>query len=174
MYPLEHPLITPRLRIEPVTARLAWAARKGGAMFADELGAEAPAEWCASGLALVARSAQWGSPMPPTRAVAVHLDEGCVIGDVRFEPVFGARREVEIGYSIMRSRRRQGYAVEAAGVVVDWLFAEGGAETIIAGCNKKNVSSVATLRRLGFWLDSTPGADFWWVLTRELRSSARA
>lgn len=174
MYPLEHPLITPRLRIEPVTARLAWAARKGRAMLADELGADTPDEWCASGLALVARAAQWGSPMPPTRAVAVHLDEGCVIGDVRFEPVFGAQREVEIGYSIMRSRRRQGYAVEAAGAVVDWLFADGGAERVIAGCNKKNRASVATLRRLGFWLDSTPRDDFWWALTRELRSSARA
>ena len=31
MYPLEHPLITPRLRLEPVTARLAWAARNPSA-----------------------------------------------------------------------------------------------------------------------------------------------
>jgi hypothetical protein len=156
-----------------VAPRLAWAARKGEAMFADELGAAAPAEWCRSGLALVGRSAQWGPPQAPTRAVAVHHDEGCVIGDVRFEPVFGARGEVEIGYSIARSRRRQGYAVEAAGVLIDWLFAEGGAETIIAGCDYRNRASVKTLRRLGFWLDSTPGSAFWWVLTRELRIEAR-
>lgn len=143
-------------------------------MFADELGADAPAEWCASGLGLVARAARWGDAAPPTRAVAVHLDDGCVIGDLRFDPVFGAKREVEIGYSIVRSRRRQGYAAEAAGCLVDWLFAEGDADAIIAGCHKHNRASVRTLRRLGFWLDSTPGDDFWWVLTRELRSSARA
>jgi [ribosomal protein S5]-alanine N-acetyltransferase len=174
MRALEHPLVTPRLRLEPVTPRLAAAARQGGAMFAEELGAAAPQEWCASGLTLVGRSAQWGSPMPPTRAVAVHHDEGCVIGDVRFEPVFGATREVEIGYSIARSRRRQGYAVEAAGVVIDWLFSEGGAKTIVAGCDARNRASVRTLRRLGFWLDSTPGSAFWWVLTRDLRLSSRA
>ncbi len=174
MIALDHPLITQRLRIEPVTARLAAAARQGGAMFADELGAAAPADWCASGLAMVGRSANWGPPQKPIRAVAVHHDEGCVIGDVRFEPRFGPQGEVEIGYSIAKSRRRQGYAVEAAGALVDWLLSEGGADTLIAGCDHNNVGSVKTLRKLGFWLDSTPGSVFWWVLTRELRLAARA
>ena len=44
MIALEHPLITPRLRLEPVTARLVAAARQGGAMFSEELGAAAPPE----------------------------------------------------------------------------------------------------------------------------------
>ena len=174
MIALDHPLIPPRLRLEPVTARLAAAARQGGAMFADELGAAAPAEWCASGLIMIGRAANWGPPQKPTRAVAVHHDEGCVIGDVRFEPRFGPHGEVEIGYAIAKSRRRQGYAVEAAGALVDWLLSEGGADTIIAGCDHNNVGSVKTLRKLGFWLDSTPGSVFWWVLNRELRLAARA
>ena len=165
MVPLTRPLTTRRLRIEPVTPRLAHAARLGGAAFAQELGADAPADWCASSLALLARTAA------PIRAVAVHNEDGCVVGDVRFEPCEDGR--VEIGYAVAPHRRRQGYAVEAAGAVIDWLFA-AGVETVIAGCDRRNLASINTLRRLGFWLDSTPGGAFWWVLTAELRDGANA
>jgi len=172
---LDHTLFTARLRIEPVTPALAQAARAGQAAFADVLGAEAPAEWCASSLQLLARSIPeaWGKAAP-TRAVAIHRGEGAVVGDVRFEPSLRGAREFEIGYSIARSRRRQGYAVEAAGAVIDWLFEDGGADSILAGCDSRNVASVRALLRLGFWLDSTPGKTFWWVLTPELRTSTRA
>jgi len=172
---LDHPLFTARLRIEPVTPALAQAARAGQAAFVDVLGAEAPAEWCASSLQLLACSIPeaW-SKAAPTRAVAIHRAEGRVVGDVRFEPSLRAAREFEIGYSIARSRRRQGYAVEAAGALIDWLFEDGGAESILAGCDSRNVASVRTLRRLGFWLDSNPARTFWWVLTPDLRTSTGA
>jgi ribosomal-protein-alanine N-acetyltransferase len=173
---LDHPLYTPRLRLEPVTPAVAEAARAGQAAFADMIGADAPADWCVASLGLVARSIShaWGPAPAPIRAIAIHRAEGAVIGDVRFEPSLRAAREFEIGYGVARRRRRQGYAVEAAGAIVDWLFDEGGAETILAGCDSRNVASVRTLRRLGFWLDSNPGSSFWWVLTPELRASTRA
>jgi RimJ/RimL family protein N-acetyltransferase len=174
MFPLDHPILTPRLRLEPVTPAMAEAAREGQAAFADAVGAEAPADWCAASLGLVARSITnaWGPEPSPTRAVAIHRHEGSVIGDVRFEPSLRAAREFEIGYSVARSRRRQGYASEAAGAVIDWLFDEG-AESIVAGCESTNVASVRTLRRLGFWLDSTPGSTFWWLLRADLRKEAK-
>lgn len=170
---LDHPLFTVRLRLEPVTAELAEAARSGGAAFAERIGAEAPADWCASSLALVARSISdaWGPTPAPTRAVAIHLDDEAVVGDVRFEPSLRAPREYEIGYGVARSRRRQGYAVEMTGAVIDWLFDAGGAETVIAGCDSRNLASVRTLRRLGFWLDSTPGQTFWWTISPDLRDA---
>lgn len=176
MRALDRPLLTPRLRLEPVTPALAQAARAGQAAFADVIGAEAPAEWCAANLGLLARSVSTArGPVPaPTRAIAIHREEGALIGDVRFEPSLRAPREFEIGYSVAKARRRQGYAVEAAGAVIDWLFEEAGAETILAGCDARNVASVRTLRRLGFWLDSTPGITFWWVLSPDLRSATRA
>jgi ribosomal-protein-alanine N-acetyltransferase len=175
MTTLDHPLYTPRLRLEPVTPELAEAARAGGDAFAEVIGADAPADWCAASLSLVARSVSdaWGPVPSPTRAIAIHLDEGTVIGDVRFEPSLRAAREYEIGYGVARSRRRQGYAVEAAGAVIDWLFDEGGADTVIAGCDSRNLPSVRTLRRLGFWLDSTPSQTFWWVISQELRREVR-
>lgn len=173
MQALTHPLLTPRLRLEPITHELALAARSGGGAFAAKLGAEAPPDWCAASLALVARAAPraWGQGAP-IRAVAIDRADDVVIGDVRFEPLSQARNEVEIGYGIARSRRRQGYAVEAAGAVIDWLFASGGAEKLIAGCDRRNLASVRTLRKLGFWLDTAPGTAFWWLLTPELHASS--
>lgn len=173
---LDHPLLTPRLRLAPVTAEMAEAARVGAAAFADAVGAETLPEWSAGSLALVARSLSptlGGAPLP-TRAIAIHREEGVIVGDVRFEPSARQPGEVEIGYAVARSRRRQGYAVEAAGAVIDWLFDTAGAETAVAGCDSRNVASVRTLRRLGFWLDRTPGRVFWWLLTPELRSATRA
>ncbi len=171
---LERPLYTARLRLEPVTPALAQAASAGQAAFADSIGAEAPPDWCAASLGLVARSIAhaWGPEPAPTRAIAIDRLEDTVIGDVRFEPTFREVGELEIGYGIARSRRRQGYAVEAAGAVIDWLFDEAGAETLIAGCDTRNVASVRTLRRLGFWLDCNPGTTFWWTLTQQLRAAA--
>ncbi len=172
--PLTHPLLTPRLRIEPVTPALASAARRGQRAFAEAIGAAAPIEWVASSLNQVACSA---GPPAPTRAVAVDRRDDVVVGDVRFE---APRRDqfeladVEIGYSVAASRRRQGVAAEAAGAVIAWLFAEAGAETILAGCDKDNLASIRTLRRLGFWLDSNPGRVFWWVLERDAHLSRRA
>lgn len=107
MRALDRPLFTPRLRLEPVTAELAEAARVGQAAFADRIGADAPAEWCRASLGLVARSIShaWGPAPAPTRAIAIHCDEDAVVGDVRFEPSLCAAREFEIGYGIARSRR---------------------------------------------------------------------
>lgn len=172
--PLTHTLLTPRLRIEPVTPALASAARRGQRAFADAIGAAAPIEWVASSLNQVACSA---GPPAPTRAVAVDRRDGVVVGDVRFEAPLRGQFELadfEIGYSVAASRRRQGYASEAAGAVVDWLFDQAGAEAILAGCNKDNLASIRTLRRLGFWLDSNPGRVFWWVLHRSAHLSRRA
>lgn len=175
MRPLRHPLFTARLRLEPVTPQLAQAARAGGEAFSEILGAQAPADWAAANLGLVAKAAHpaWGQATP-IRAVAIHREEGSIVGDVRFEPSLRAPDEVEMGYSVARDRRQQGYATEMTGAVIDWLFAHGGAETIIAGCDRRNVASVKTLRKLGFWLDTTPGTAFWWVLTPELRLSGEA
>jgi [ribosomal protein S5]-alanine N-acetyltransferase len=173
---LDHPLYTPRLRLEPVTPELAAAASAGPRAFADTIGADAPSEWCHASLGLVARSINhaWGPEPAPTRAIAIHRHEGAVVGDVRFEPSLRAANEYEIGYGIAKSRRNHGYAVEAAGAVIDWLFEDAAAESILAGCDSRNIASVRTLRRLGFWLDSNPGQTFWWVLTPDLRVSPRA
>jgi RimJ/RimL family protein N-acetyltransferase len=175
MRPLTHSLLTPRLEILPITLALAAAAREGGEALEQAVGAQALEDWRGPSLALVARSepvewtGQWAPA--PIRALVVHREHKCIIGDVRFEP---SRREdsPELGYSIAPSRRGQGYATEAAGMVVDWLFDEGGARRIVAGCDRRNVASVHILRSLGFWLDGVERGAFWWFIDPQLRAEA--
>jgi RimJ/RimL family protein N-acetyltransferase len=172
MRPLTYPIWTPRLKLVPVTASLAAAARAGADAFDEALGARAADDWRAASLALVARSSE--AATKPIRAIVVSRLDGAAIGDVRFEPALFDPLEIEIGYGIAGSRRRQGYASEATGAIIDWLFEEGGAARCSAGCDRKNVASVRTLRKLGFWLDTSSGSAFWWTLSPELREAARA
>jgi RimJ/RimL family protein N-acetyltransferase len=161
------PLTTTRLRIEPITAEISKSAEGGAASLSAALGAAAPREWWAANLRLLTARTR-----VPERAIVIHRDLERVIGDLRFEPVRGALRTYELGYSIMPEHRRQGVASEAAGAVLDWLFAEGGAERVIAGCDRRNRASVRTLRKLGFWLDGARGDAFWWTLSPEQRREA--
>jgi RimJ/RimL family protein N-acetyltransferase len=171
---LTAPLITPRLRIEPLTARLGAIAREGPEALAKALDADVPPEWHAGGgLRLLARAWRQEGDVSAERALIVHSVDERVIGDLRFEPVERMRNTLELGYSITSLYRRQGYATEAAGRLLDWAFNEGGVRQVIAGCHRKNRPSVRTLRRLGFWLDGARGEDFWWAITPDLRAEAR-
>lgn len=171
MIAIEHTLHTRRLRLEPMTMSLARAAAAGGTALADALDADIPHEWAPGGLRLLSavRRAGWTAPAP-TRAIVVHKADERVIGDVRFEPAPLMQDTVEIGYGIVPLYRKQGYATEAMGRIIDWLLAEGGVGTVIAGCDMKNRGSVRTLRKLGFLLDGArrPGA-YWWVLAPGMR-----
>ena len=163
------PLLTARLRLEPITPFLARHAQEGPSALGEALDAHVPREWWAGNLRLMSSRLR-----APDRAIVIHRDEDRVIGDLRFEPVQGALRTYELGYAIHADYRRQGIATEAAATVLDWLFGEGEAERVIAGCDRRNRPSVRTLRKLGFWLDSSRGDAFWWALTPDQRRAARS
>ncbi len=161
---------------------MADAASIGPAPLAAYLDADLSPDWLrAGGMRLATRV--YGSP-PPTRAIVIHRADVRVIGDVRFEPYSDrvptrrtpAWREgvVEIGYAIVPDYRRQGYASEAMGRVIDWLIEDPSVQNIIAGCDTRNRASVRTLRKLGFVLDGTGmGRSFWWYLNRAVRDGLR-
>lgn len=174
MRALDRPLFTPRLRLEPITPSL--AVRAGDAVaLADAINADIPMDWARGGMRLLAeaRRAGWGAAAP-TRAIIVHAEDERVIGDIRFEPVPLAPRSIEIGYGVVETYRRQGFAVEASARIIAFLFDEAGAENVIAGCAMSNKASVRTLRKLGFLLDG-PRRDprrregaYWWIMTPEM------
>ncbi|MEJ0023767.1 MAG: hypothetical protein WDN76_10325 [Alphaproteobacteria bacterium] len=74
---LTKPLITPRLRIEPLTARLGAIAREGPEALAKALDADVPPEWHAGGgLRLLARAWRQEGDVSAERALLVHsVDE---------------------------------------------------------------------------------------------------
>lgn len=70
-----------------------------------------------------------------------------VIGDIGFKgkPEHGT---VELGYSVVPARRRQGYAFEAASALVMWAFNHKDVHIIKAECEKDNIPSIRTLEKL--------------------------
>jgi ribosomal-protein-alanine N-acetyltransferase len=138
-------LITPRLRLRPVTVAEAQALHDGrrpaGVAFAP------------------------GYPLPDTRDGAAFLlrhgveefgfylvvrrEDRCVVGEIGFvgPPRDGA---VTIGYAIVPSARRRGYATEAIGALTDWALAQPGVGEVRAQTLPDNEASARALIGAGF------------------------
>jgi len=81
-------------------------------------------------------------------------ETGELIGHVGFHGPPGinslkAPDAVEVGYTIFREHRRQGYATEAVVGLLDWARAEG-IHRFVASVGPGNEPSLAIVRRLGF------------------------
>ncbi|MGE5273814.1 MAG: GNAT family N-acetyltransferase [Verrucomicrobiota bacterium] len=144
-------LETDRLRLHAVTAE------EAGALHAGVL----PEGW----------SYAEGYPLPDTRDgvglflrhgdrdygfhLVVRREDECVIGEIGFvEPPKGG--SVTIGYAIVPSARRQGYATEAIEAVAEWSLAQRDVTCVRAQTLPDNEASIRALRRAGFEEDD-PG-----------------
>jgi RimJ/RimL family protein N-acetyltransferase len=96
----------------------------------------------------------------------VRRDDERVIGEIGFvaPPQEGA---VMIGYAIVPSARRQGYATEAIVALAGWSLAQPGVETVRAQTLPDNEASIRALLRAGFEEDE-PGQK----IRRFVRTSA--
>ncbi len=79
----------------------------------------------------------------------VRRDEAVAVGYANFHAPPDERGMVEIGYTIVPSRRRQGYASEAAAGMWRWA-AENGARILRATISPSNEPSLALIRKEGF------------------------
>ena len=79
----------------------------------------------------------------------VNRDEAVAVGYVNFHAPPDERGMVEIGYTIVPSRRRQGYASEAADGMWGWA-AEHGALILRASISPDNEPSLALIGKAGF------------------------
>ena len=88
-----------------------------------------------------------------------------VIGDIGFKgrPENGA---VEIGYSVIPRRRRQGYASEAASAIVEWAFGHKEVDTIKGECEKDNIPSIRILEKLGMTRREDDGDLLRWSMRK--------
>lgn len=62
---------------------------------------------------------------------------------------YGATGEPEIGFTLFREFRGQGYATEAAAALRDWIFRDTGWDHFIGFAHVDNAPSIAVLRRIG-------------------------
>ena len=77
----------------------------------------------------------------------VEKKDGTKVGDIAHFLVAG---EVEVGYSILPSERRKGYATEAIGIMIDYLFLSKNVIRIQSRTDPDNVASWKALEKNGF------------------------
>ncbi len=73
-----------------------------------------------------------------------------VVGNVGFHGAPDETGRVEIGYGILPSQRRNGYAREAIAGLTDWAYATDEARVCVASVSPRNAASLALVRALGF------------------------
>ncbi len=87
-------------------------------------------------------------PRPDYYLAVIAKDTSTMIGFTRLG--LGGPKAAELGYAIRRDLWGQGYATEAAAVVLDFGFATLGLHRIQAACGPDNAASQRVLAKLGF------------------------
>jgi [ribosomal protein S5]-alanine N-acetyltransferase len=143
-------IVTARLALRPITAEDVSAVLNGQRR--PDWAADFPAEGDQVVAGLLART---GLPAGDARRfghrLVVERDTGTVIGGVGF---FGPPQdgEVEIGYGIVPSRQRRGYATEAVQAMVADVFRSDGVQTVTANVDLDNPASLRVLEKSGLTL----------------------
>jgi len=144
-------IVTARLVLRPVT----------GADVAAVLDGQRHPGWAedfpADGDRVIARVlARNGLPLDEAglrfgHRLVVERESGLVVGGAGF---FGPPQggEVEIGYGIVPSRQRRGYASEAVRAMVADVLGTDGVRAVIANVDLDNVASVRVLEKAGLAL----------------------
>jgi RimJ/RimL family protein N-acetyltransferase len=142
-------LETARLRLHALTADEAEVLGAGGlpAGWAYAPGYPLPDTRDGVGLYLKHRDRAYGFHY------VVRREDDCVIGEIGF--VAPPRRGVvTIGYAIVPSARRQGYATEAIGALASWSLRQPDVDHVRAQTLPDNEASVRALLRAGFEEDA--------------------
>lgn len=103
---------------------------------------------------------------------------GELIGDCGFCVLAEDPRQAEIGFTVARPYQGQGYAAEAIGRLMAYLFAEYNLHRIRAICHEDNHASAKLLARLGlrreahfiehYWFKGAWASEYWYgILRRE-------
>jgi ribosomal-protein-alanine N-acetyltransferase len=116
------------------------------------LGAQLPPEWPQPDLLDVLPSQASASLSDERFGIWVMIDRETngVIGDIGFLGSPADSGSVEVGYSVIPSARRRGYATEAARAIVEWVLDQPDIEIVVASCDIGNDASIRTLERLAF------------------------
>jgi RimJ/RimL family protein N-acetyltransferase len=75
--------------------------------------------------------------------------------------------QVEIGYGIEPTCRRQGYATEAVGALMDWALAFPSCQAVIAHTLETNEASMAVLQNVGFRQIGADNDELLWRIDKK-------
>ena len=83
-------------------------------------------------------------------AIAERGRPDVLIGDCGFHPHGDEPRVADVGFTLDPALQGRGYATEAVGAVVRYLFAVRDKHRVVADCDTRNDASWRLLERLGF------------------------
>lgn len=96
--------------------------------------------------------------------LVVEFPDGTLVGIVGFGwPTWCAEAmgTPDVGWTILQTYQRQGYATEAAAGAIDWFFGAGLAERLVGIHNTTNPRSGAVMQRLGMrWVRQCTHPEF--------------
>lgn len=84
-----------------------------------------------------------------------------LIGDCAFQVLAEEPLHARIGYTFSREFQRQGFATEAVGRLLDYLFGELHLRCVTATCDVENLPSIRLLERLGMRREAHPIEKVW-------------
>jgi RimJ/RimL family protein N-acetyltransferase len=108
--------------------------------------------------------------------LGIYLD-GLLVGDLGLHFLEAGGRQCELGYTVAPDHQGKGYAREAVGALLGFLFDGLGTHRVMASVDPRNTASVALLEGLGFrkeghfvksvLVDGTWEDDLWYGLLDE-------
>ena len=161
-------LRTERLVVRPLPAHAAARLPGDRPGAAGALGAALEDDWpLPDVLALMPAQAESTPEAARFRVwVVIEAATNTVVGDIGFMGPPARAGVVEMGYSIVPSRRRRGYATEAAGALVGWALDHPGVAAVEAETDADNRASQLVLERIGFRRASATPETMRWRLER--------
>jgi [ribosomal protein S5]-alanine N-acetyltransferase len=146
-------IATPRLRLLPLTPSLLRAVASGDlAQVERQLSARVGKGW-EQGVPAKLRLEQLAadpSEQPWLVRAMIASRPSRVVGCVGFHAPPDDDGRVEIGYDIVASERRKGYAREGIRALLDWAWATGRVRTCVASVTPHNAPSLALIDSFGF------------------------
>jgi [ribosomal protein S5]-alanine N-acetyltransferase len=156
---------TERLLLVPGTEAHLVAELESVGAFASAIGMHVPAEWPpefydADAVRWTLHSLRENPDQHGWSLYYVTLPErdgqrATAIGAAGFKGPPDARGEVELGYGVLPSYQRQGYATEAVRGMMSFAFGDPRVKTVIGQTIPSLVASIGVLQKAGFIFDGT-------------------
>ncbi|WP_112179716.1 MULTISPECIES: GNAT family N-acetyltransferase [Paraliobacillus] len=90
-------------------------------------------------------------------------DKQLIIGDIGFKGGPNEKGIIDLGYSVIPSQRRKGYATEMANAMVNWGVVQSGVEQVVATSDPDNIASKRVLEKSGFHKVKQTNDTIYWL-----------
>lgn len=92
----------------------------------------------------------------------IQRDTNLIIGDIGFKGLPNEAGEIDLGYGIIASERKKGFAHEAAAGMLKWAFSQQAVKAVTANCLIDNLGSQKILSLLNFGIIKQDNEMIYW------------